>query len=170
MNAMSVTGEQLAGALHVLAVDFILDGTTDSQRLQDHPEWLITALAESPEARLRLSLIPLFLEHPEFSRYARKAAQGSNEAGRVTLHCYYTAAVLLQRMHGSRLEGLIGLRQVLPDVFSKPLGLRLTSDVEGGLSALAGQHQRLSGLKVNWLGTYQHAFQVWVRGLEIRKS
>jgi len=29
---------------------------------------------------------------------------------------------------------------------------------------LAQRHQELSGTQVNWLGTYQHAVQVWIKG------
>jgi hypothetical protein len=31
---------------------------------------------------------------------------------------------------------------------------------------LAKRHEELSGARVNWLGTYQHAAQVWLKGLE----
>ena len=170
MNTSLATGEQLASALNVLGVGFILGNANAEETLHKQPERLIAALAESREARLRLSLIPLFLEHPEFTKYVRKAAHGLGESAQVTLQCYYTAAVLLQRKHRAELDTLIGKRKSLADLFSTTLEFPATSDPDQDLYALARRHQVLSGMKINWLGTYQHALQVWMRGLEIQKS
>lgn len=170
MNTSLATGDQLASALHVLGVNFLFGETNANQSLHNQPERLISALAESNEARLRLSLIPLFLEHPEFSIYVRKAAQGLGESAQVIVQCYYTAAVLLQRKNRVELDLLIGKKQILPDFFSEKLGFQTTSNPEEDLHMLAKRHQILSGMKINWLGTYQHALQVWMRGLEIQKS
>ena len=116
------TGEQLANALHALGVKFIMGGSRGDESLHKQPARLIAALAESNESRLRLSLIPLFLEHPEFSAHVRMAARGVNPAARLILQCYYTAAVWLQRKHRPRLALLIGRKASLPDYFSSELG------------------------------------------------
>ncbi|MBI3165934.1 MAG: hypothetical protein HYZ24_14720 [Chloroflexi bacterium] len=169
-NPSTITGEQMAGALQILGVNFLFGETNADALLHKQPDQLILALAESHEARLRLSLIPLFLELPEFSKYVRKIAQGLSESAQVTLQCYYTAAVLLQRKHRAELDLLAGKKQPLIDLFSQKLGLLLTTDPEQDLQALAKRHEILSGMRINWLGTYQHALQVWMRGLEIQKS
>lgn len=165
-----VTGEQMASALHILGVNFLFGETSADAFLHKQPDRLIAVLAESHEARLRLSLIPLFLEHPEFSKHVRKAAQGLGKSTQVILQCYYTAAVLLQKKHCAELDLLIGKKQSLPDLFSKKLGFQTTADPEQDLQSLAKRHEILSGMRINWLGTYQHAIQVWMRGLEIQKS
>jgi hypothetical protein len=166
----TATGEQLANALRALGVRFITGGQVEQETLRNQPARLIAALAESGEARLRLSLIPLFLEHPEFSAHVRAAAKNLSPSARLTLQCYYTAAVFLQRQHSRRLERLIGKKQPLPDYFSLELGLDNGNYPEQNLRALAKRHQILSGAQVNWLGTYQHAVQVWLKGLEIQKA
>jgi hypothetical protein len=51
---------------------------------------LIAALAESDESRLRLSLIPLFLEHHEFALHVWTVAKKLHQAARLTLQCYYS--------------------------------------------------------------------------------
>lgn len=170
MNTLPVTGEQMASALHILGVNFLFSDKKADTLLHKLPDQLITALAESHEARLRLSLIPLFLEHPEFSKYVRGTVQSLSEAAQVTLQCYYTAAVLLQKKHRTQLDLLAGKKPALPDLFSKTLGLPMTADPEQDLQTLANRHEVLSGARINWLGTYQHALQVWMRGLEIEKS
>ena len=168
-NTSTITGEQMASALHILGVNFLFGETNSDALLHKQPDQLIIALAESREARLRLSLIPLFLEHPEFSKYVRKTVQGLSEFAQVILQCYYTAAVLLQRKHRAELNLLVGKKQSLPDLFSQKLGLLMTTDPEQDLHTLAKRHEILSGMRINWLGTYQHAMQVWMRGLEIQK-
>ena len=58
----------------------------------------------------------------------------------------------------------------MPDYFSKDLNLVPTNDHEKNLYELAKRHRELSGAQVNWLGTYQHAAQVWQKGLELQKA
>ena len=162
-----ITGDQLTNALRALDVNFILGGQRQEASLHKQPARLIAALAESDEARLRLSLIPLFLEHPEFA--VRRAsvhtiAKRLKPAARLTLQCYYSAAVWLAQKYQS------AARAPLPDYFSKELHLHPTADPEENLRALAKRHKELSGRRVNWLGTYQHAAQVWQKGLEYKKG
>jgi len=161
--ATVATGEQLAGALHTLGVKFIMGGGSEDQSLHKQPTLLIAALAESREARLRLSLIPLFLEHPEFAARVRTVAKKLDPSARLTLQCYYSAAVWLGQKYQVR-------NKSLPDYFSKELNLHPTADPEENLRGLAKRHKELSGAQVNWLGTYQHAAQVWLKGLEYQKA
>jgi len=93
--------------------------------------------------------------------------QDLGEPANITLQCYYTAATILQRKHVVQLNLLIGKKQPLPDLFSIKLGLQLTTDLEQDLRDLAKRHEILSGMRINWLGTYQHAIQVWTQHLEI---
>ena len=159
----STTGDQLTNALRALDVNFILGGESKGASLHKQPARLIAALTESDESRLRLSIIPLFLEHPEFARYVRTVAKKLKPPARLTLQCYYSAAVWLAQKH--RVPGV-----PLPDYFSKELNLQPVADAEMNLRNLAERHRALSGKKVNWLGTYQHAAQIWQKGLEYKKN
>ena len=171
MKAQSTTtGEQLANALHALGVKFIMGGKSRGETLHQTPVRLITALAESDEARLRLALIPLFLEHPEYSAHVREAAKNLDPSPRVTLQCYYSAAVFLQQIYHVKCNALIGEKQSLPDYFSHELELFCSDDPEKKLSLLAKRHQVLSGAHINWLGTYKHAMQRWLIPLEKHKE
>ncbi len=166
----SFTGDQLAGALQALGIQFIMGRSSVDKSLHKHPASLIAALAESNELRLRLSIIPLFLEHPEFAAHVRDASNQVHPAGRLMLQCYYTAAVWLQRKYSLRIDMLIGIKEYLPDYFSSGLGLQNTDNPTINLQRLAEQHRKLSGAQVNWLGTYEHAAEVWIKGLEIQKT
>ena len=128
------------------------------------------ALAQSSEARLRLSLIPLFLKHPEYAVRVRAVAKKLDPAARLTLQCYYSAAVWFQQKYQARLNELIGEKISLPDTFSDELGMDASADPDKNLALLAQRHQILSGMHINWLGTYQHAAQVWKKGLEYKKK
>ena len=159
----AITGDQLTNALRALDVNFIMGGQRKDESLRKRPARLIAALAESEESRLRLSLIPLFLEHPEFAARVRVVAKKLNPSARLTLQCYYSAAVWLEKKYQPRGASL-------SDLFSKELGLHPTDDPEENLRNLAKRHGELSGTRVNWLGTYQHAAQVWQKGLEYKKN
>jgi hypothetical protein len=164
----STTGDQLANALHTLGVNFIMSAGSGNESLHKQPTLLIAALAKSEEARLRLSLIPLFLEHPEFAAHVHATAKELDPPARLTLQCYYSAAIWLGQKYRTRLNSLIGEKAPLPDHFSSELGVQVTNDPEANLKLLAERHQELGGAQVNWLGTYQHAAQVWIKGLELQ--
>jgi hypothetical protein len=158
----STTGDQLANALHVLGVNFIRGGTDTDVSLSSHPSRLIAALAQSDEARLRLSLIPLFLEHPEYAPRVRAVAKKLDRPVQLTLECYYNAAVWLAKKYQLNIS--------LPDHFSKDLNLTPVDDPDENLRALAKRHADLSGSYVNWLATYQHAEQIWRKGFDRRNK
>lgn len=158
----AITGNQLTNALRALDVNFILGGQSKNESLHKQPARLIAALAQSDESRLRLSLIPLFLEHPEFALRARIVAKRLDPSARLTLQFYYSAAVWL----GEKYQ----VHKTLPDYFSQELDIHPVDDPEENLKALAKRHKELSGTRVNWLGTYLHAAQVWQKGLEYKKA
>jgi hypothetical protein len=162
-HAASNTGDQLVSALHALGVNFLVGGKGGDESLCKQPARLIAALAQSEEARLRLSLIPLFLEHPEYSLHVREIAEKLEPSSRLTLQCYYSAAVWFSKQHQrSDIH--------LPDYFSKDLKLTPVGNPEENLQALAKRHKELSGSHVNWLATYQHAEEIWRKGLEYQKG
>jgi hypothetical protein len=158
-----MTGDQIVTALNALGINFILGGSGIDVSIHYQPARLIAALAMSEEARLCLSLIPLFLEHSEYAELVRAVARKLDPAARLTLQCYYSAAVWFQRKFQS--GGI-----PLPDHFSGDLGLEPVEDPDENLRALAQHHKELSGSFTNRLATYQHAVQVWRKGLEYRKA
>lgn len=161
-HVASATGDQLVNALHALEVNFLMGGSGMDDSLSKHPPRLIAELAQSGEARLRLSLIPLFLEHPEFASHVHAVAGSLDPQARLTLQCYYSAAVWLAKKHPLHSASL-------PDHFSKELDMTPVKDASENLRMLAKRHKERSGSYVNWLGTYQHAERVWQKGIEFRK-
>jgi len=157
------TGDQLVNALHALGVNFLMGGRDADEPLHKQPARLIAALAQSGEARLRLSLIPLFLEHPEYASRVRAIVKGLDPSARLTLQCYYSAAVWLAKKYKPNVVSL-------PDHFSKNLKLTPVDDPDENLRTLAKRHKELSGSFTNWFGTYQHAAQVWLKGLELKNG
>lgn len=155
-QAVTYTGDQLTNALYTLGVRFVLGRQSQGGSLHTQPARLIAALAESNEARLRLSLIPLFLEHPEFAAHVRAVAGQLGPSARLTLQCYYSAAVWFAQKYQFQ-------DRALPDQFSRELGLVPGHDADENLRTLAKRHEKLSGALVNWLGTYQHAAQTWLK-------
>jgi hypothetical protein len=161
-RAFEITDTQLTNALRALGINFILGGRSINETLHKQPARLIAALAESNECRLRLALIPSFLEHHEFALNVQTATQKLDAIAPLTLQCYYTAAVWLAEKYQQP--------EALPDYFSEDLGLHTGDDPEENLQALAKRHKELSGSWVNWLGTYLHAGAVWQKGLQYKKG
>ena len=161
-TALPITGDLLVSELWARDVRFIM-GRKQNHPPRLDPEQLIAALAESHEARLGMALIPLFLQYPEYAAHAKAVASNLSPSARLMLQCYYTATVWLEQEHLSRINSL-------PDLFSKELGLSPTKDPEENLRALGKRHQELSGERINWIGTYEHAAEVWLKELELQKG
>lgn len=158
---MVVSEDQLVSELWAWDVRFILGSKPDHLPALS-PASLIASLAESHEARLQLSLIPLFLRHPEFAVHVNAVAKKISSEHQLILKCFYTAAVWLEEKHL--------LRKELPDLFSKELGLSPNPSAEENLRDLAKRQKELSGSQINWLGTYQHAADVWLKEVKLQQA
>jgi hypothetical protein len=169
-NRATLTGAQLVGKLDALGVHFLQGGSDPDTTGEIDPVTLLAALAASDEARLRLALIPLLLQHPDFAAHASLAAQRLPTSAQVAFKCYYTAALLLQQKYLPRLETLVGQCDLLPDLFATELGVPALRNPETGLRDLAERQSVLSGKFINWLGTYEHAAQRLLTHLERRQS
>jgi len=163
-------GDLLVSELWARDVQFLMGkALTDAPTLP--PESLLKSLAQSNEARVRLSLIPLLLRRPEFASEAETVDRElSNSDPQLFFRCYYTAAMLFQQIYKKPLSRYFGSQQKLQDMFSIKLGAVLTQDHEISLIELAKRHEILSGHKVNWIGTYKHATDIWLRHLELQYS
>lgn len=155
----------LAAELNRLGLAFVAADNVPHLALSA-PE-LVAALAGSDEARLRLSLIPLFMARREYAEAAPIAADQVSAQAWITLICYYTAAMLLQRRHAQRLAQLGFVFAPLPNVFGQYLDLPLSDDVDALLSHVAERQAEMSGQPLNWRGTYEHALQRLIRRREL---
>lgn len=164
--ASEVTNDQLVSELWARDVPFLFGEQIPPHPLLD-PAALIQSLAQSNEARVRMALIPLFLRHPEFSFDAKKADGALLfQTGQLYLRFYYTASILLQRKYRERLVKIFGEQRQLPDLFSSMLGVSLNQNHVQALGELAKRHQILSGQKLNWLETYEHGAERFVKHVE----
>ena len=165
-TSLSFTEDQLVSELWARDVRFLM-GSQSSPIPLLTPANLIASLAQSTNARVRLSLIPLFLRHPEFSAEAEKVDRSlPQQLGQNVLRFYYTAAVFLQMKYQERLHKIFGRQNQLLDLFSSRLGVSPAKDPNQNLLQLAKRHQILSGHTINWLGTYEHAAERLIKHME----
>ncbi|MBI3169255.1 MAG: hypothetical protein HYZ22_12300 [Chloroflexi bacterium] len=158
--------DQLVSELWARDVRFLMGRQVSSTPLLA-PAKLIASLAQSQNARVRLSLIPLLLRHPEFSSEVKKADKSLlAQPSQLVLRFYYTAATILQRKYWDRLGKLFGRQTQLPDLFSQKLGVLLSENPDEALTNLAQRHQVLSGQAINWHGTYEHAAERLIKHME----
>lgn len=152
-----LSGAALAAELGRLGIALVSFSAEDRHYPPPAPDLLLASLATSDEARLRMALIPIFLACPDYARPVAEVADGLCGLARVTLICYYTAAMLLQRKYARRLARLGIEHAPLPNVFSRELNLPPSDDVDSSLAHLAERHAQLSGQSLNWRGTYEQA-------------
>ncbi|MBI4789309.1 MAG: hypothetical protein HY782_19940 [Chloroflexi bacterium] len=150
--------DTLAAALARLDVPFVMSNARGSGAyFANHPTTLLASLVAQADARLRLSIIPLLLRHPQFAALVPRAVRKVSPRRRKILKIYYTAAMLLQSKYAAPLGRLFGYSSPLPDLYSRELGIPQEGDAEMRLQALARKHSVTSALALNWIGTYEHA-------------
>lgn len=151
------SADQLVAELNRLGVHFVTGGGVERSTPSLPSAALLAGLASQPEARLRLALIPLLLAHPEVATAVPEALARLPKREQLTLKLFYTAAVILQQCHAEQLRALLGWYDLLPDRFATELGVLTEGDCLARLKHLGERHQALSGLAINWVGTYHHA-------------
>jgi len=170
-DTIFISEDQLVSELWARDVRFLMGKRSAISTPQLTVSQLVAALAQSEDPRARFSLIPLFLRHPEYSADVTAADKAlSTQASQLTLRFYYTAAVFLQRKYRARIIHIMGEQPQLADLFSKKLGVLSNKSPNDALIQLAKQHHALTGQFVNWLGTYEHAADVWLRQMELQKA
>ncbi len=129
-------------------------------------EVLLAELARQQDARLRSALIPLFLQQPHFAGVLPIALNQLNPKEQMTLKTYYTAAVILQDEFERALREYIPNWHPLPDLYSTELGVKQKVDIATRLRQLSDFHTQLTGLTINWPGTYRHAAESLIHRLQ----
>ena len=131
---------------------------------------LLVGLTEQTDARLRLSIIAVLLQYPNFSNLVDEVLESLNEQSSLIFKLYYTAAQTLQKVYARQLESILGDFDRLPDYYSEALKIPKTKSAEAQLRRLAKRHQAITGLSLNWYGTYKHAAQRVIKRLEAERS
>lgn len=169
--SLTVSNDQLVSELWARDVQFLrIRSPLLPARLLPTVQ-LIASLAQSGDSRVCFSLIPLFLRHPEYSTHVIEADRSIRvNSARIALRFYYTAAFFLQKKFHGRINRISGKQDLLPDLFSKQLSVDPDMDPDGALSNLAERHNAMTGRSVNWVGTYEHAADVWLRQMELQTA
>jgi hypothetical protein len=149
--------DALVGRLRELGIRFLAPTDADAGDLSRAPvSELIAQLAAQPDARLRMAVVPLLILHPDRARDVQSAVEPLAGPMRSELQALYTAAVYLQRLWRTRLGFYLGDFEILPDIYSKELGLPAASERHGktGLHALVAWQAGRSPYPFNWLAAY----------------
>jgi hypothetical protein len=121
---------------------------------------LLAEIVRQPSSRVRSSIIAVLLIHPELAGYIPHSIESLRGKNRSTLKLFYTAAVYLQKEHEPEFSQIQGNKfSRLPDYFGQEFGLSVQLDPDFALIQLAKKHQQITGMQINWMGTYQHVLE-----------
>jgi len=121
------------------------------------PPKLLAELTKQKDARMRLALIATLLHRPSFANSIDQVLTLLPHEHHLTFQAYYTAACYLQDVYYDQIAKSLGEIDILPDRFSNELGVPNNLSTLHKLKNLAQKHQEISGLSINWYGTYHHA-------------
>lgn len=165
-NPIQINEDTLIAKLSSLGLQFVVGGSK-ALLLNDLTDVeLIAGLVQQSDARLRMALIALFLYRPDLETAVPLTFPILTPYDQLLLKIYYTAAMLLQRIHENQLNQLIPSWHQLPNHFPKSLELDKTDSPTEQLHQLGHQHRKISGVAANWVGTYQFAAERLITRLE----
>jgi len=157
---MNSERDRLVAALRAKGIHFLAKGDEPvGESVALSPSALIAGLVSDPDPRLHLALTALFLLHPDWSAFVPSVAATLDGSAIIELQARYMAAVYLQRFWRTRLEFSLGKHPLLPDLYSRALGLPPADERYGktGLIELAEWHARRSSFPFNRLASYHKA-------------
>lgn len=157
--------DDLLTELNILGVPFLMTNQ-QTEHLPMPPTALLAGLAVDSDARVQIAIIALLLVRPDYASHAPQVAAMLPSAPRLLFMSYCAAATLLQKKYALQLNGLLGQRIPLPDLFFDELDLPKIEDQDVQLRELSARQRTLSGEKLNWLGTYEQAAQRLITRLE----
>jgi hypothetical protein len=162
--------DQLIKQLNRIGVHFLMgEGNPELGEVLS-PAGLLAELTQQPDARLRLALIAVLLQHPEYSGDAGQVLGILDEPQRLIFMLYYSAAQILQNLYAQQLQAVMGKFIRLPDCYSETLKIAVNVPAKEQLRQLARRHQEITGLHLNWHGTYVHAANRVIRRLRLEEK
>jgi len=127
------------------------------------PRIILAELVRQQSSRVRTALISLLLAIPQFSSQIPAALKRLGARDSLTLKLFYTAAVFLQQKNAGLLKKYSRSPWTeLPDLFSSELAIS-GETLQERLIALGNLHTRLTGIQLNWVGTYENAAKDLIR-------
>lgn len=157
---------RLIGEMNRLGVHFVvgerIPTTIESLSVIE----LMAGLAAHKDARIRLALIPVLLQHPEYAAVAPESLALLDDSQKVIFKLYYTAAYLLQIAYDVELHVFTENYQEIQDYYSRDFKVSEEGPVQDRLRKLAKRHKEITKMSINWYGTYHHAAKRVLKRLE----
>ena len=150
---------QLIDNMNQIGVYFLVDASNPGLTDSLSPAALLAELVAQSDARMRLALIAVLLQRPDYGNYAHEALELLDEPQQLPFKLYYTAAYYLQIAYANDLNDVLGLYIKLTDYYSEELNIEKDISIEVELRQLAELHKEITGLPLNWYGTYNSAAQ-----------
>ncbi|MGD0879709.1 MAG: hypothetical protein ABSA01_16385 [Anaerolineales bacterium] len=162
-SEISLQGEErLVSELAQLGVNY-LSRLAVVPTIPRSPGIILAELVRQQSSRVRTALISLLLANPQYASEIPAALKRLRARDSLTLKLFYTAAVYLQQKYAGLLKKFLRSRWTeLPDLFSSELAISGES-VQERLIALGDLHMRLTGVQLNWAGTYENAAKDLIR-------
>lgn len=151
--------KQLIDNMNRIGVHFLVDEGYSESTDSLSPAELLAGLAAQSDARLRLALIAVLLQRSDFAKDAHQTLALLGEPQKLTFKLYYTAAHYLQKVYVNQLQDVLDPSDGLPDYYSEELKIEKDNSATGQLKRLAERHKEITGLPLNWYGTYIFAAQ-----------
>jgi hypothetical protein len=162
--------EILVAELEQLGVRYLSRLSAEKVHRVRPPSELLADLIQQPSSRVRVALIALLLARPSYGKFVPVTLEQLTLDQAQTLKLFYTAAVVLQRQYAAPLRSFLGSDwHWLIDYFSAEFELPEAGPKEQ-LKVLAKLHQQITGVSLNWAGTYESAARHLLHRWELEQT
>ena len=153
-----------------IGIHFLVDQSYSESTITLTPAEILAGLAAQSDARMRLALIVVLLQRSDFAESAYQSLALMDEPDKLTFKLYYTAAHYLQVIYTNQLGDVLGSYETLPDYFSEELKIEKHNSATDQLLQLAESHKEITGIPLNWYGTYNYAAERVISRLNKEKA
>ncbi len=169
---VSYSRESLVAALRDRGIAYLAPSDAVAREVFETHERLLCALLRQDDSRLRLAIVPLLLRHPEISASVPALAARLDDTVSLELQTLYMAAVYMQRNWRSRLSIYLDEVTLLPDLFSRQMGLPPPAEQFGktGLYELADAWQARSEYPFDRLQALNITVELFFGQLKLEKA
>ncbi|MEA3439345.1 MAG: hypothetical protein U9R58_03605 [Chloroflexota bacterium] len=163
---MDRDANRLIAEIEAYGLRLLVGGQSNFNADRMSADELIASLVQHPDARLHVGLMSLLLYRPSLVMYMNRALERLAGDYCVKLKLYYTASAFLSNKYSQQLHSMIANWKILPDTYSRELGVQPSGDADENLRSLAKRHFELTNYCANWLGTYDNVARRLITRLE----
>lgn len=165
-----ISSDDLVNSINLMGIVFFPSSIKSNHADLLPPEIIFAELSMHEDVRMRLAIIAILLQRPDLASFAANAMAKISINYKNTFMVYYTAACLLQQIYADEWNKIFETYVPIPDKYSGDLNLSKKGTAEDRLRELSKRQAEITGMPLNWFGTFSHTGRRIIEWLKKQQS